>query len=61
MTMYEFWLFLHLLGAITWVGGDILLQVYGTRLQRANDPVQMAQFAGHVEWIGIRLLTPASV
>ena len=59
--MYELLLFVHVLGAIVWVGGDVTLQAIGTRLRRSNDPVQMAQFAGHTEWIGTRVLTPAAV
>lgn len=59
--MYEFWLFIHVLMAIVWVGGGINLQIIGTRLQAANDPVQMAQFTRQVEWIGTRVLSPASV
>lgn len=58
--MYEVWLFIHIMMAIVWVGGDVMLQVMGTRLQAAHEPVQMAQFARQVEWIGTRVLTPAS-
>jgi uncharacterized membrane protein len=59
--MYEFWLFVHVLMAIVWVGGNIHLQIIGTRLQAAGEPLQMAQFARQTEWIGTRILTPASV
>jgi uncharacterized membrane protein len=59
--MYEFLLFIHVLMAIVWVGGSIHLQIIGTRLQAANDPVQMAQFNRQAEWIGTRVLTPASL
>jgi uncharacterized membrane protein len=59
--MYEFWLFVHVLMAIVWVGGNIHLQIIGTRLQAAGDPLQMAQFARQTEWVGTRILTPASV
>jgi uncharacterized membrane protein len=59
--MYDFWLFIHVLMAIVWVGGAVNLQIIGTRLQLANEPVQMAKFARQVEWIGTRVLTPASI
>jgi uncharacterized membrane protein len=59
--MYDFWLFIHVLMAIVWVGGAVNLQIIGTRLQLANDAVQMAKFARQVEWIGTRVLTPASI
>jgi uncharacterized membrane protein len=59
--MYEFWLFVHVLMAIVWVGGGIHLQIIGTRLQAANDPVQLGNFNRQVEWIGTRVLTPSSI
>jgi uncharacterized membrane protein len=59
--MYEFWLFIHVLMAIVWVGGNIHLQIIGTRLQAANDPVQVAQFTQQTEWIGTRVMMPASI
>lgn len=61
MTMYEFWLFVHVLMAIVWVGGSIHLQIIGSRLQAADDPVQLGNFNRQVEWIGTRVLTPASI
>jgi len=59
--MYEYLLFIHVLMAIVWVGGALTLQVMAIRLQRAEDPVQMAQFAHQVEWIGTRVFSPASL
>jgi uncharacterized membrane protein len=59
--MYNFMLFLHVLMAITWVGGNIILQILGTRLAAANEPAQLASFARQVEWIGTRILTPAAL
>lgn len=59
--MYDFWLFIHVLMAIVWVGGSIHLQIIGSRLQAANDPVQLGNFNRQVEWIGTRVLTPASI
>jgi hypothetical protein len=59
--MYEFWLFVHVLMAIIWVGGGIHLQIIGTRLQAADDPVQLGNFNRQVEWIGTRVLTPSSI
>ncbi|MGH2790803.1 MAG: DUF2269 family protein [Actinomycetota bacterium] len=59
--MYEYLLFIHVLMAVVWVGGAVTLQVMGSRLQKADDPVQMARFAREVEWIGTRIFTPASL
>ncbi len=59
--MYNYLLFVHVMGAIIWVGGDVALQVIGTRISRADDPVQLAKFAGQVEWLGTRVFTPSAV
>ncbi len=59
--MYELLLFVHVLGAIIWVGSDVAVQVLGSRMRRANHPVMLAQFAGQVEWLGTRILTPTAV
>ena len=59
--MYDFWLFVHVLMAIVWVGGNIHLQIIGARLTAANDPIQLAGFSKQAEWIGMRVLTPAAV
>jgi uncharacterized membrane protein len=59
--MYEFWLFVHVLTAIVWVGGNIHLQIIGARLNAANDPIQLAGFSRQAEWIGTRVLTPSAI
>jgi uncharacterized membrane protein len=35
MTWYELWLFLHVLGAIVWIGGATAIQVFGVLTKRA--------------------------
>jgi uncharacterized membrane protein len=59
--MYEFLLFIHVLMAIVWVGGNIHLQIIGARLVAANDAPQIANFSKQAEWIGTRVLTPAAI
>jgi uncharacterized membrane protein len=59
--MYEFWLFVHVLMAIVWVGGNIHLQIIGARLVAAKDPLQVGNFSKQAEWIGTRVLTPAAI
>jgi uncharacterized membrane protein len=46
--MYKYLLFLHVLMAIVWVGGAVTVQIMAIRLQKANEPLQMAAFAKHV-------------
>ena len=58
--MYEFLLFVHVLAVVIWVGGGIVLNFLGTRLAAGGNPVEMAGFMHQIEWIGIRVFTPAS-
>ena len=60
MTTYEFLLFGHLIAAMTWLGGDVMVQMFYLRA-RADGPVALAHFAKAVEWIGMRVTTPASL
>jgi uncharacterized membrane protein len=60
MSYYEFLLFGHLCAVAAWVGGDLMVQMFYLRA-RAAGPDRVAAFAGDVEWIGLRLLNPASL
>lgn len=60
MTAYELLLFAHLLFVVTWVGTDICVQVLSFRALRAG-PERTIDFAADVEWLGTRLLVPASL
>ena len=42
----------HVLAAIVWVGGGIFIQIYVTRLKRANDQAKLMAFAKDVEKLG---------
>ena len=60
MSYYEVLLFGHLLAAMAWVGGDLMIQMFYLRA-RTNGPDAVARFAKDVEWIGLRLLHTASL
>jgi uncharacterized membrane protein len=60
MSYYEVLLFGHLLAAMAWVGGDLMIQLFYLRA-RAAGPEAVAQFARDVEWIGLRLLNTAAL
>jgi len=58
----EPWLrFFHLLGAIIWLGGGVMLTVIGTRARESNDPGFRKEFAQMLSFIGLRVLAPAVV
>ena len=61
MTWYEFLLFVHLCGAIIWIGGGFLFQVYGMVELRSRDTAAIARFAGNAGRIGERLFVPTSL
>ena len=61
MTWYEFWLFLHILGAIVWIGGGTTVQVLGILTQRARDPEKSAFFGRSVAYLVMRVFLPSSL
>ena len=61
MTWHDLWLFLHVTGAIAWVGGAGALQVFGVLTKRAADPAKSAFFVQNAAWTVLRVFLPASV
>ena len=55
--MYELLLTLHLLGAITWVGGSIALSILGARFTGPDRAIVTPQFS----WYGGTVMTGAAV
>jgi uncharacterized membrane protein len=53
--------FLHVLSAITWVGGNIYAQVLATKVISEGDPVHLGKLAKDLGDLGNRLLLPAAV
>lgn len=60
MSYFEFLLVGHLLAAMVWLGGDLMIQMFYLRA-RATGPEAVGQFAKDVEWIGLRVLNTASL
>jgi uncharacterized membrane protein len=60
MSRYEFLLFVHIATAAIWVGGATIMQFFGLRAMRAPDPMRLVDLGGDIEWIGSRVLIPAS-
>ena len=54
--MFELLLTLHLLGAVTWVGGSIALAILGTRFAGA----ERGMVTPHFSWYGSTVLTGAA-
>lgn len=61
MDVNELLLFIHILGAIVWVGGGVTVQFLGSRAVRSADPAVMQRFGSETEWIGMHVFIPASI
>jgi uncharacterized membrane protein len=53
--------FIHVLGAIIWVGGGLMLSLIGARARKSEDPRLIGEFARTLSYVGLRVLTPAVV
>jgi uncharacterized membrane protein len=56
------WLHLvHVLSAMVWVGGGVMLSLIGLRARSSADSRTVADFARVLPWVGIRVLMPSVV
>jgi uncharacterized membrane protein len=60
MSWYELLLFVHISMAALWVGGAAMMQFFGLRAMQATDPMRLVDIGQDIEWIGNRVLIPAS-
>lgn len=58
--MYRFLLLLHVMAATVWVGGAVVVQLLGVRVQRSADPTDLPRLARHVEAVGNVAFLPAA-
>ena len=61
MTWYTFLLFVHVSMAIVWIGGGLMMQLFGVRASMSGEPARMAAVGEDIEWIANRLFIPASL
>jgi len=59
--LYDWLVFLHILAAVVWVGGAVLLAALVTRVLRDPEPGAVARFIGNLRVIGPLVLAPATV
>lgn len=58
----RFWLLLiHIVGAVIWIGGGLMLNVIGARARQSEDPRTIGGFAQMLSYVGPRVLMPAVV
>jgi uncharacterized membrane protein len=59
--LYDWLKAFHVLIAIIWIGGGIMINVLSFFALRSKLPGRRAEFAREVEWVGTRIFTPASL
>ncbi|HZR95541.1 MAG TPA: hypothetical protein VFA56_07580 [Gaiellaceae bacterium] len=58
---YATWKALHVLMAIIWIGGALMIQLFAFRILKESDSSRIARFTKDVEFIGMRTFVPASL
>lgn len=61
VSTYQWYLMVHILMAVVWVGGSHMIQLMAARILKANDPQRLASFSKDVEFIGTRVFAPAAL
>lgn len=61
MTYREVLLLIHILAAITWLGGGIMAQILAFRIVRSGDPARTVAFSRDMEFFGGRVFMPAAI
>jgi uncharacterized membrane protein len=59
-TVYDWLKLFHVLAAVIWVGGDVMILILATRLLRENDASREAAFVHDLGEIGKKVLGPVS-
>jgi uncharacterized membrane protein len=59
--LYEWLMFLHVLAAMIWVGGLVLLVALSSQLLRSGDRDAIARFSASLRRIGPLVLAPATI
>ena len=58
---YAFFKWVHVTGAVLWVGGGLTLTILALKAERTADPAEMAMIARQAAWIGERVFAPIGV
>jgi uncharacterized membrane protein len=59
MTLDSWLKFGHVLSAIVWLGGGLVLSLVGSRAERSDDPGAIREFARTLTYIGPRVMIPS--
>jgi uncharacterized membrane protein len=59
--LYEILLFVHIVAAIVWVGGAVMINILTTRAVRAAAPQPLVSIIRDVAWVGERIIAPTAL
>jgi uncharacterized membrane protein len=60
-TWYTTFLTVHILAVVVWIGGGLMLTVFGLLAERARDGAQLAQIGKMAAFAGERIFSPAAI
>jgi len=58
---YALFKWVHVTGAIIWVGGGLTLTILAARADRSSDPIEMATVAKQAAFVGERVFAPVGL
>ena len=58
--MGDLFQFLHVLSAIVWIGGSVVMKILSGRVQHSGDPARVAAFGADAEFVGKAVFAPSS-
>jgi uncharacterized membrane protein len=61
ISLYQWLMFLHVLAAMVWVGGLVLLIALSGHILRTRDPVAIGRFSASLRRIGPLTLAPSTI
>ncbi|MBJ7458817.1 MAG: DUF2269 family protein [Thermoleophilaceae bacterium] len=61
MSFLELLVFAHLAAAIAWVGGNTVIQLFGSRTINRGSPDEIQSFVGTLVWLTPRFFIPVSL
>ena len=61
MTLLTWLRFGHILGAIIWIGGGVMLSLIGIRTRHSQNPNNIREFSRTLSYVGLRVLMPAVI
>jgi uncharacterized membrane protein len=59
--MYELLLTIHVLAAVIWVGGGLVMHILGRRVLKRGNPQEIFEFSNEINTVAMRLYAPTAL